>query len=430
MKKLFFAVVLTIVSIVINAQPKNETISKIAESSLEYYGNIYRTIHSNPELSLCEKETSALVAKEMKRMGLEVHEGFGGYGVVGIFRNGDGPVVLLRADMDALPIKEATGLPFASTKMCDVNGVQTPAFHACGHDVHTTVMLGTVNALVSLKKGWKGTLIALAEPAEEVGKGAHGIIDAGLFTKFPIPDYVLAYHVFPDSEVGSVEYSKGPAMAGVKDYDITFKGKGAHGAYPHEGIDPIVMAANAVLEYQTIVSRSVKAFEPAVVTVGAFNSGSRPNIINEKAYLKITARFFNEEVGNLIDRRIREITNAVAKAAGATDDMMPEIEMISPLPPVINNSELVDKVVVSMKNILGEANVHENNSPSMAAEDFSLYRTASPKVQAAMFSLGVSPKGKHTTALHSPTFKPEFDGAYITGVQAMTRAIIDLMVSK
>lgn len=406
-----------------------DEIRRTAEQSVAYYYAIYQTIHANPELSLCEKETSKLLAHEMRKLGLEVTENIGGYGVVGVLRNGGGPVVMLRADMDALPVKEDTGLPFASTKVVKSGDSNVPVMHACGHDMHSTVLLGTLSALVHHKNDWKGTILAVGQPAEEVGAGSSALIADGLFEKFPCPDIALGYHVAPDFPAGTVAYTKGPSMAGVRDIDITFYGKGTHGAMPHNGIDPIVMAATAILEFQTIISRNVSADQPAVLTVGAINGGNRPNVIPEEVKLLLTVRYFSEEVGALIEKRIREICHSCATGFGM--DKMPMISVHSVLPPVINDPVLTDKVVEVMAQVIGKENVRPS-AIHMPAEDFAFYARAIAKKKGlpelaptVLLWLGASQSETEISGpLHSPTFHPEFEKAYVTGVSAMAAAVI------
>lgn len=393
---------------------------KDTPENLRYFKEIYKDLHSHPELSFKETRTAGIVADELRKMGFEVTENFGKTAVVGLLRNGDGPVIMLRTDMDALPIKENTGLDFASTVTTLSDNVTVPVFHACGHDMHATVFLGTLKSLIYNKKLWKGTLIALCQPAEEIGLGALSVINAGLFTKYPKPKYAFAYHVNPDVPAGKIAFTSGPALAGVRDYNITFHGKCAHGAYPQESIDPIIMACTAVLEFQTIASRSVNvAEEDVVVTVGHFEAGTRPNIIPSTASLQLTTRFFSTKAGDLIQKRITEICNGIALSMGMPADQMPDITMYSPLPPLINNPELTSKTVTSMRAVLGKDNVIPKGK-NMVAEDFAFYGT-NFDIQTVMLWLGVGP----TTALHSPTMTPDFDNAFPVGVRAMTAAIID-----
>ncbi len=425
MKKIYITVLLLVMSLGINAQDINSQIKQNAQNSYEYFNNIYKTFHQNPELGRCEVETSKRMAEEMEKMGFKVTRNIGGYGVVGIFENGKGKTIMLRADMDALPIKEATGLEYASTKTMDVNGVQTPVFHACGHDMHSTVMLGTLANLVKMKKHWKGTIMAVAQPAEEGCIGAKAMLKDGLFEKFNHPDYALAYHVSPDVSMGTVAYTKGENLAGGRNFKITFRGKGAHGAYPHKGIDPIILTANAIIQFQTIIPRNIEAGNAAIITVGSIHGGIRPNIIPNEVELLITSRFFKEEIGDFIEKRIREISNGCAIAAGLPEDLMPKIEVLYSVPPVYNNIALSEKVAESMQNVLGDGKVNPIRY-NMVSEDFAFYSNYLPNMPSCLFWLGVNDPQNPTTALHSPTFTPKFKEGFETGVTAMTKAIIDL----
>lgn len=420
--------------LVVTVQAQNisrEVINRTVEKSVEQYFQVYKTLHAHPELSLCEKNTSKLIADQMRHLGLEVTENVGGYGVVGVLRNGNGPVLMLRADMDALPVKEATGLPYASEVITEVNGTPTPVMHACGHDRHSTILLGLLNSLTENKKAWKGTIVAVAQPAEEIGAGARNMIEDGLLTRFPCPDRAFGWHMAPQFPAGTIAYTMGPALAGVRDFDITFYGKGTHGAFPHNGIDPILMAASAVLDYQTIISRNVITTEFAVLTVGAFNGGSRPNIVPEKVELKITTRYFNDAVGDQIEKRIREITNSCA--AGFGMDKMPDISVYGMLSPVINNTELMDRALSAMATVISKDNLLE--SPiNMVAEDFSTYSRAiaaqkglSEPAPTAHFWIGASKSATEISGtLHSPTFHPEFRESFTTAVVALTAAVIEI----
>lgn len=254
---------------------RNEVASSVAAAEV-----MYRDLHQNPELSLMEFNTAAKMADALGRLGFEVTTGVGGNGVVGVLRNGKGPVIMLRADMDALPVRETTGLPFASTiTVATPQGPETPVMHACGHDLHMTVWHGTVQTLVALKSKWKGTLVAIAQPAEEVSGGSDRMIADGLYIRFPKPDYALCYHVSADLPAGTVGYFPGAIFAGVNSADLKVFGVGGHGAMPHKTIDPVVLSAKIILDYQTIVSREINPVYPAVVTVGSIHGGTKHNII-------------------------------------------------------------------------------------------------------------------------------------------------------
>lgn len=418
----------------------NEKIIKSAAAEVESYRNTYIDLHRNPELSLMEVNTSRKMADELKRLGFEVTTGIGGNGVVGIFRNGKGKTIMLRTDMDALPVLENTGLPFASSiVMKDAKGKENPVMHACGHDVHMTTWLGTLSTLVALKSEWKGTIMAVAQPAEEGMMGAQRMLDDGLFKKFALPDLALCYHVNAELPAGTVGYFPGPIFAGVETADITVYGNGGHGAMPHKTIDPIVISARIILDIQTIVSRGINPLKPAVVTVGSIHGGTRANVIPDEVKMLLTIRFFDIEVLNLIKKALIDITRGAAISAGLPETKMPLVVFDPEVDsPVSNNPSLVLESVKSMKDILGDKNVIQVD-PSMVAEDFGKYGITGDKIPIALFWLGGVSKEKYNESkekginlppLHSSLFAPDFDPAFRTGVAAMSRAMIDLFGNK
>lgn len=418
-------------------QSLNSVISSAANSSLEKYRTVYRDLHSNPELSFMEFRTSEKMATALREMGFEVTTGFAGNGVIGVFRNGKGKTIMLRTDMDALPVKENTGLPYASKAVVkNAAGVELPAMHACGHDLHMSVWLGTLSTLVALKNEWKGTILAIGEPAEEVAGGSDSLIKHGLFKKFPKPDAALCYHVSPELPAGTVGYCPGPIFAGVSSCDITVRGRGGHGAMPHKTIDPVVLASRIVLDLQTIVSREINPVQPAVVTVAAINGGTKNNIIPDEVKMLLTIRFFDDKVFDQIKAAIIRITRAAAIGAGLPEDKAPLVNFSTEAtPPVINNKELVFESAGYMNDILGKENVREVD-PAMVAEDFGLYGRTEEKIPISLFWLGGVSKNKYADFLeygtvlpylHNSSFAPDFDPAFICGVSAMSRTIIGLL---
>ncbi|HUS87258.1 MAG TPA: amidohydrolase [Bacteroidales bacterium] len=398
--------------------------------------NIYVDLHQTPELSLMEFETSSKMAKYLDEFGFDVTTGIGGNGVVGILKNGDGPVILLRTDMDALPIKETTGLEFASTRIReDPEGNKWPVMHACGHDMHMTVWLGAINTLVRLSSEWSGTLIAIAQPAEEVVGGASGMINDGLFKRFPVPDFALCYHVSAELPAGSVGFYPGSIFAGVNSADLTIFGVGGHGAMPHTTIDPIVLSAQTILSLQTIVSREINPVYPAVVTVGSIHGGTKDNIIPEEVTMQLTLRFFDEKVYEKIREALIRIPEGIARAAGLPDDKMPRLILGDHYtPPVTNDPDLINRASASMRDIIGEKNVFRVD-PATVAEDFGRYGRTEEQVKIALFWLGtVNPQklleaneaGSSIPALHNPGFCPDFYPTFEGGVKAMVRTVIDL----
>ena len=437
--KLFLTLIFTLVIITdLNCQKNqlNDRILKSANELTDSYRNIYIDLHTNPELSMMEVKTSKKMADELKNIGFEVTTGFGRNGVVGIFRNGTGKVIMLRTDMDALPVKENTGLLYASNiVMKDASGKENPVMHACGHDLHMTTWMGTLKTLVALKNDWKGTIIAIAQPGEEGLFGAIAMINDGLFKKFPVPDYTLCYHVSAEFPAGTIGYFPGPIFAGVKSAELTVYGSGGHGAMPHTTIDPIVIAARIILDIQTIVSRQIDPVKPAVVTVGAIQGGTRNNIIPDEVRMLLTIRYFEDDVLKTIKESLINITRGAAISAGLPESKMPLVVFDDAInPPVSNNPDLVMAGVKSMKSILGENKVIKVD-PSTVAEDFGKYGLTDEKIPIALFWLGgvnINKYEEHITKgtklppLHNSSFAPDFDPAFRTGVAAMSKTIIDL----
>lgn len=418
----------------------NETILRSVSEISGHYHEVYTDLHRNPELSLMEVRTSGIMAENLEKLGFETTRGVGGNGVVGIFRNGKGKTVLLRTDMDALPVKETTGLPFASTVvMKDVNGRENPVMHACGHDMHMSAWLGTLRTLVRMKDQWSGTLMAVAQPAEEGMRGAAAMLEDNLYSRFPVPDYALCYHVSSDLPAGTIGYFPGPIFAGVTSAQITVYGIGGHGAMPHNTIDPVVIAARIILDIQTIVSREINPVKPAVVTVGAINGGTRANVIPDEVKMLLTIRYFEEDVLKTIKESLVNITRGAAISAGMPEDRMPLVTFSSEDDlPVSNNSELVMNCVLSMKDILGEKNLIQVE-PATVAEDFGKYGQTAEKVPIALFWLGGVNSDKYKKfltdgtplpSLHNSSFAPDFEPTFRTGVAGMAKSVMDILSKK
>lgn len=395
----------------------------------------YREFHQHPELSFEEKETAAKLAAAWKKAGLQVTSDFGGHGVVGIAKNGDGPTVMIRSDLDGLPVVEQTGLVYASkVKTKDKEGNEVGVMHACGHDIHITCIIGVAQYFMANKNLWSGTLMLIGQPAEERGRGAAMMLEAGLFTKFPKPDYALALHVDSTLPAGKIGYRAGYLLANVDSVDITLKGRGGHGAYPHTTIDPIVMAAHLILDLQTLVSRETKPTDPAVVTVGSIHGGTKHNIIGDTCHLQLTVRSYSAEVRNKLLDGIKRKAKAVAASAGAPE---PVVEISNESTPALQNDDkLVSRLVPIWEKTLSKQNV-ETREPSMGGEDFSRYGLAG--VPICMFYVGaVEPKrlagltrgGTLPPSLHSPLFYPDPQEAITTGITAMSAAALDLFKSE
>ena len=414
---------------------KNEFKSYL-EKDIPYLKNLYLDIHQNPEISLMEKETSIKLADELKKIGFDVTENFGGYGIVGVYENGNGPTILYRTDMDALPMEEKTELPYASkviTKNFDGNDVGT--MHSCGHDMHMTVWTGTARALVERKDDWNGTIIMIGQPAEEIGAGAAMMLKEGLFEKFPVPNYGIALHSSPTIPSGKVGFGKGYIMANTESVDIKVYGQGAHGASPHMSIDPIVTASVIIMELQTIVSRNINPLDDAVITVGSIKGGTKHNIIPDEVDLQLTIRTYKEEVRNLIHKRIKEICNGVASSMGLEKSRWPKVVIPDTFTPAnYNDEKLVDIMKKVSISAIGDENVVVSE-PQMVGEDFARYGNTDHDIPTVMYWLGTVPKeriekynlGEYALpALHSPFYYPEIENSIRTGVLVSTESLIEL----
>jgi len=395
---------------------------------------LYRHFHQAPELSFHEEQTAKRLAEELKQAGLEVTQGVGGHGVVALLKNSEGPTVLIRTDLDALPVTEATQLAYASqVKVKDDAGDEVGVMHACGHDVHITCLIGVARYLAANKDRWSGTAMFIGQPAEERGSGAKAMLNDGLFTRFKKPDYALALHVDAELPTGQLGYRAGYALANVDSIDITMKGKGGHGAYPHTTIDPVVLAAHLVLDLQTVVSREIAPIEPAVITVGSIHGGTKHNVIGDSCHLQITVRSYKDSVRKHLHEAIKRKAVAVAAGAGAPE---PEIKYSEGTPAMFNDEELVARIVPVFEKQFGNENVVPAE-PSMGGEDFSQYGLAG--VPIFMFRLGAVDAqrlkryemlGQKPPSLHSPLFYPDAEKAIEIGVTAMSVAALDLLAPK
>ncbi|MBP1751678.1 MAG: metal-dependent amidase/aminoacylase/carboxypeptidase [Geobacteraceae bacterium] len=422
-----------------NEGPGREQIDRIAalagqecESLLE----LYRHLHAHPELSGQEVKTSRRLAEELEGIGFSVTQGVGGYGVVGIHENGDGPVIMVRADLDALPIEESTGLAYASNeRVKDPDGWETGIMHACGHDIHIAVLVGTARLLMRSRNEWKGTLILVGQPAEETGTGAVAMLEDGLFSRFPRPDCILGLHVAPPMVAGKVGYCEEATMAGCASLDLRIRGVGGHGSRPHEVKDPVVMAAETVLLLQTIVSREVDPRETAVVSVGSIHGGARSNIIPDEVFLKINYRYFSPEVDRQIMKAIERIVTGVAVASGVPEDRMPLLTTRMTGPPIYSDPGISSRMAGLFTAVFGRENVLKLD-PWSASDDFAHFGFVEPKIPLFYFWLGVADPEKVAEnaaenrpypGIHNPAFAPLAEPAIKTGVQAMAWAVLDLL---
>ena len=445
MRKLSFvvaavAVLALSVSLVSGQQP---SLDAMIERDLASWLTTYRNLHTAPELSHREEKTSAFVAAELRKMEFTVTERIGkfenpawtGYGLVAVLKNGPGPTVLVRTELDALPVEEKTGLPYSSqVKAKNDAGVEVSVMHACGHDMHMTSFLGTARMLTELKSRWSGTLIMLGQPSEETGDGARAMLRDNLYTNFPKPDFAIALHDKPELETGKIGYTPGYAMASSTSIDIKIRGIGGHGSAPENTKDPVVVAAQVVMALQTIVSRENSPLEPAVVTVGSIHGGTRYNIIPDEVNLQLTVRTYKEEVRRRILASIERIIKGVAATAGIPEDRAPTMKVAEGAGALYNEPKLVERLAGAFRRALGDDNVVQVPQ-IMASEDFGEF-SLDHKIPTTMFWLGASDPAKLKASresgvplpgLHSGLFAPVPESTLRTGVKAMTSAILELM---
>ena len=407
---------------------------------------IYKNIHSHPELSAQEERTSALIAKELRAAGCEVTEHLGkytkptqtGYGVVGLMKNGSGPTVLVRTDLDALPVEEETGLPYAS-KVVTKNdeGKDVHVMHACGHDAHMAAFIGTARTLTKMKDRWHGTIVFVGQPAEEIGTGARAMLNDGLYTRFPKPDFALGFHDNAQMETGHLGVAEGYTFANVDSVNVTVRGMGGHGAYPHKTKDPIVISAEIINALQTIASRENNPIDPVVVTVGSIHGGTKHNIIPDEVKMQLTVRSYKMDVRERLLAAIDRIAKGCAAAAGLPQDRMPITEVLRDefSPATYNNPELTKRLVDVWKKAFGADKI-EKTDPTMGAEDFSEYSLPDHSIPACDFWIGavdpakIADSKKNDTplpSLHSNKFAPVPEPTIRVGVIGMTSAILELM---
>ncbi|MCQ8879120.1 amidohydrolase [Pseudoalteromonas shioyasakiensis] len=397
----------------------------------------YLDLHQSPELSYHEQQTGQKIARQLKQIGFDVTSNIGGFGVVGIYENGDGPTVMIRTDTDGLPIIEQTGKSYASNvTITNDEGATVGVMHGCGHDIHMSSFIGTAQQLVQHKDSWQGTLMMVAQPAEEVGGGAKAMLKEGLFSKFPTPDHVIALHVSASVPAGKVSMKNEYTMASVDSVDITVKGKGGHGAYPHTTIDPVVIASRIVLALQTVTSRELSPLEPSVITVGSIHGGSKHNVISDEVKLQLTLRSYNPEVRLQQIAAIKRISQGIALSAGLDKSLMPEVYVHEDesIPSTYNNPEQTNIVRNAISSAIGKDNVLETQAV-MAGEDFGLYGRTEQNIPITLFWLGGVEKSQYIAAqksgqtlpsLHSSKFAPDYKVALPTGIKAMSNAAVAL----
>ena len=383
---------------------------------------IYKDLHQNPELGFMEVRTSGIIAKELKTLGYEVITGIAKTGVVGILKNGDGPIVMYRADMDCNSVKETTGLPYASTKiMKKEDGTETPVMHACGHDAHVTWLLGVAKIMVTLKKEWKGTLVFIGQPAEEVLTGAQAMVNDNMYSKgVPVPDYLFGLHTWP-IPVGTISNGSDVRMAGSDQLDVTFYGIGGHGSAPENAKDPIVMASNAVMQYQTIISRNIAAQDVAVLTVGAIHAGIDNNVIPASAIVKLNLRWFNEKTRTILLDGIKRVNEGIAVANGLSKEQYPTILMKGNVSPLVNDAKLATKINTALATVIPPDKIVINTPPAMGSEDFHHLVIANKKTVYDYIQVGTANVDAYNKAIQEGKRAPYFNhnGNYQVDLKAI-----------
>jgi hippurate hydrolase len=424
-----------------------QTPQSLADAELPSLLGIYKDVHSHPELSGQEERTAGLVAKELRAAGCQVTEHLGkyensklkAYGVVGVMKNGDGPTVLVRTDMDALPVQEETGLPYASTAVTkNEKGDEVHVMHACGHDIHISTFVGIARALSKLKDQWHGTIIFVGQPAEELGTGARAMLKDGLYTRWPKPNFALGFHDNAQMLMGRIGVTEGYTYANVDSVDVMVHGVGGHGAYPHRTKDPVVLSAEIINAWQTIASRENNPLDPVVVTVGSIHGGTKHNIISNEVKMQLTVRTYKAEVRERVLAAIERIAKGCATTAGLPQDKMPDVVVRRNefTPATYNNPELTKRLVGVWKTSLGEDNV-EMVDATMGGEDFSEFSLPDHSIPTVDFHVGAvapekiaaskKPGAPLLPSLHSSKFAPVPEPTIRTGMIAMTSAVLDLM---
>jgi amidohydrolase len=432
----FFAGAVLIAAAPASAEPLRNAIAADMPSLM----TIYRDLHANPELSMQEVKTAAKLATEAKRLGFTVTTGVGKTGIVAVLKNGAGPTLLLRTDMDGLPVIEQTGLPFASLARGTTDeGTETGIMHACGHDTHMTSWIGTARRMVAMKGAWSGTLVMIGQPSEERGTGALAMLADGLFTRFPKPSVAIAFHDSAGLPAGVLGYTEGYAYANVDSVDITVKGVGGHGAYPHTTKDPIVLASRIVTTLQTLVSREIDPLDSAVVTVGSFHAGAKHNIISDKAELLITVRSYKPEVRQHLLEGIARIAKGEAIAAGMAEDRMPDVRVMKNFTPAtFNTTALTQRMATLFETRFGKDRVLAA-PPTMGGEDFSQFWLADKSIESLMFGVGGVPQAQWNAtkgdpaklpSLHSPYWAPDAEKVIATATEAMTAAALEILAKR
>ena len=421
-----------------SAQAADEALKSNIDAYYEsHLSELFLWFHQHPELGFLEQETAARLAAELRALGIEVTEGVGGTGLVGMIRNGSGPLVLVRADMDGLPILEDSGLSYASrNRQINMSGEDVPVMHACGHDMHMTSLVGTAKMLMDNKDKWSGTVMLVGQPAEEIINGAKAMLEDGLYQRFGVPDYAIGLHVSSGSPSGLVTVREGIVQSSSDSVDIKVRGIGGHGAYPHQTIDPIYVSSQLVIALQGIISRQINPLAPAVITVGSFQGGSKHNIISNEVDLQLTVRADSEETRNEVLSRIRDMAANIGRLNGLPDDLLPVVRMgFESTPTNVNNREAVNKVLPAWEEQLGYDPLLTSQRPGMGAEDFAYFTQTEHKVPGVFFSVGGTPPDLMREIVAGRTNAPPHHSAFFridpnsvkSGVEAMYTAAVELL---
>lgn len=435
MRRVFQAAILSLGAIAISPAQAENWPKELHTSVVEDYESnlepLFRYFHQNPELSLLESKTSERLASELRALGYDVTDGVGGTGVVAVLKNGEGPTVLVRADMDGLPVKEQSGLEYASTAMQEIpDGSLVPVMHACGHDTHMTALVGTARQMLTLKNHWSGTLILIGQPAEELGAGALNMIQDGLYERFPKPDYALGFHVRAGLPAGQVAVPEKVATSNVDGVDIIVHGVGGHGAAPHKSIDPILVASQIVVSLQSIIARNIDPLEAGVITVGTMHGGSKRNVIGDLVEMQLTVRSDSPAVREQLLDGITRVATGVANALGVPEKLAPEVRARKETytPAVINDVPTARKVSEAIKAQIGEDRVVPYQRIGMGGEDFSFLAQPQSGTRGVFFFVGGTPEVEMDTAAphHSPFFKVDPKPVLTTAVESMVSASIEL----
>jgi amidohydrolase len=403
----------------------------------QHLASLFEDFHRNPDLSFLEQETAKRLARELRKAGVDVTEGVGGTGVVGMLRNGEGPLVLVRADMDGLPIREQTGLAYASTvTQVDQGGRELPVMHACGHDVHMTALVGTARRLAAMRDAWSGTVMFVGQPAEERVGGAKAMLSDGLYERFGVPDYALALHVWAAGPAGRFALAPGPTASSSDNLDITVRGIGSHGAAPQHCKDPVYVAAQIVIALQGFIGREINPLEPAVISVGSIHGGLKHNVIPDEVKLEVTVRADSEKTRKQLLEGIARIAEGVARTAGLPETLWPEVKVVESTPSSYNDEVLTERVIAALVRELGANALFEMDRDGMGAEDFAEFVRTKHKVPGTYFSVGgASPAAIAAAAAggpplpfhHSAHFEIEPRGSITGGVEGMTIAVLELL---